>query len=73
MGRDAVQAQVVAGLRVVVHLQRLGGRHRLAQVGVLTRADGGVVCRPALRVDSGRLLTGSAATELERLVFGVPP
>ncbi len=72
MGRDAVHAQVVAGLRVVVHLHRLGGQHRLAQVGVLTRADGGVVCRPALRVDSGRLLTGSAATELERLLYGVP-
>jgi len=73
MSRDAVHAQVLAGLRVVLHLHRLGGRHRLAQLGVLTRAAGGVVCQPALRVDAGRLVTGPAAAELERLLYAVSP
>ncbi len=75
VGREAVQAQMLAGMRVVVHLQRGGdGSRRLAEVGVLCAAAGGLECLTALAVDSrGRLVPGPAASELERLLYGAAP
>ena len=41
LGRDAVHSQLVAAIRVVLHMRREpGGRRRLAEVGVL-RAEHG--------------------------------
>ncbi len=72
LDRQAVHAQVLAGLRVIVHLHRgRDGRRRLAQVGVLSAVDGGLGCLPALEVSAdGRLVSGSAVGELERLLYG---
>lgn len=70
VGREAVQAQMLAGMRVVVHLRRAadGGR-RLAEVGVLCAVQGGLGCLTALAAEpGGRLVPGPAAGELERLL-----
>ncbi|MGW4520646.1 TadA family conjugal transfer-associated ATPase [Amycolatopsis sp. NPDC004378] len=41
LGRDAVHSQLVAAIRVVLHMRReLGGRRRLAEVGVLRKEHG---------------------------------
>ncbi len=74
LDRVAVHAQVLAGLRVVVHLRRTARLRRLAEVGVLSPGPGGLVCEPALRLDrSGRLRPGPAAPGLERLLYGPAP
>ena len=75
LDRAAVRAQVLAGLRVVVHLRRGGdGCRRLAQVGVLSAVDGGLGCPAALtREPGGRLAPGPAAAELERILYGSGP
>lgn len=72
LGRDAVHAQVLAGLRAVVHLKRgADGRRRVTQIGVLSPVDGGLGCRTALALDArGRLLPGAAAADLDRLLYG---
>ncbi len=71
IGRGAVHAQLLAGLRVVVHLTRgRDGRRRLGQVGVLGDAAGGLHCSTALDLGGeGRLTPGPAAPELERLLY----
>ncbi len=74
LGRAAVQAQVLAGLRVVVHLRRADRLRRLAEVAVLSPKSGGLVCESALRLEpSGRLAPGPAAPGLERLLYGPAP
>ncbi len=76
LDRAAVHAQVLAGLRVVVHLRRgADGRRRLAQVGVLSAvADGGLGCPAALtQQPDGRLVPGPAVGDLERLLYGAAP
>ena len=74
VGRDALRAQVLAGLRAVVHLHRgRDGRRRVAQVGVLSAADDGLACPAALTLDpAGRVRAGPAVAELERLLSGSP-
>ena len=72
LGREAIRAQVLAGLRAVVHLQRSrDGRRRVVQVGVLQAEGDGLACPAALALDpAGRLRPGPAADELERLLYG---
>lgn len=49
VGRDALHAQLAGAVQVVLHLQRVGGRRTLAEIGVLQRAPGGgVVPLPAV-------------------------
>lgn len=43
LGRAAVHAQLVGALHVVLHLTRRGARRRLTQVGVVRRAEHGVM------------------------------
>ena len=71
LGHEAVRAQVLAGLRAVVHLQRgRDGRRRVAQIGVLQAVGDGLGCPAALALDpAGRLRPGPAADELERLLY----
>jgi pilus assembly protein CpaF len=38
LGRDALHSQLASGLRVVVHLARVGSRRRVAEIAVLARA-----------------------------------
>ena len=53
LNREAVHAQAVAALDVVIHLTRaLHGVRRVAEVDVVTRADGDAISiRPAFVVD----------------------
>lgn len=72
MSRDALHAQVAAGLQAVVHLRREAtGRRRIAEVCVLVRDDASGLVRasPALGFDgTGALTRGPGLAVLERLV-----
>ncbi len=73
LSRDAVHAQVAAGLHVVVHLQRdPDGLRRVNEIGVLTAAaDGRVTSAAALLIDrSGTTRPGPAAPVLDALLAG---
>jgi pilus assembly protein CpaF len=65
--RDAVHSQVAAGLHVVVHLDRAGGRRRLSEVSVVAREGASVAVVPALVVaPDGQVSDGPAAGRLAR-------
>ena len=69
--RPALHSQLVAGLQVVVHLERPGSAGRVVrEIGCLDRgADGLARVVPALRVDvDGRLVEGPAAGTLAELL-----
>jgi pilus assembly protein CpaF len=51
--RDALRAQILAGLQVVLHLARTGARRSLAEVCVLADGDGEVRPLAAWRSDGG--------------------
>ena len=69
--RDAVHSQSAAGLRIVVHLDRAGGRRWLSEVSVVTRRDAAVVVVPAMLVDAqGQVTDGPGAGRLTRLLQG---
>jgi len=44
---EALAAQVVAAVRVLIHVTRVGAVRRVAQIGVMTRGTTGVVTQPA--------------------------
>ncbi|PSL05414.1 pilus assembly protein CpaF [Haloactinopolyspora alba] len=76
--RDAVHAQAVAALDVVVHLTRdRDGRRRLTEIDLLDRGrQGRLETMPAFRVDdAGALVHGAAHEELKRRLAerGCPP
>jgi pilus assembly protein CpaF len=70
LSRGALDSQLAAGLRVVLHLGRDGaGQRRLRQIGVLgARADGIVEPRPAVTFESSGPVPGAAAHHLEDLL-----
>jgi pilus assembly protein CpaF len=71
LGREAVHAQAIAALDIIVHLHRdAAGHRRLGELSVLGRApDGLMVVREAFRVGrAGAVVAGPAAAELERIV-----
>lgn len=71
LSRDAVHAQVAAGLHVIVHLVRdPDGRRRVAEVGILSAGrDGQVRSVPALRMGrDGAVVAGPAADALSDLL-----
>lgn len=69
LDRSAVHSQLAAGVRVVVHLARAGGRRRVAELAVVRRAGPEVSVAPGLlhRPD-GHVVPGPAADELARLL-----
>jgi pilus assembly protein CpaF len=73
LARDAVHAQAVAAIDVIVHLRReTDGHRRVGEVCVLTRSPGGhAQVTDALRIDRhGVVVRGPAAGELEAKVVG---
>lgn len=66
LARDALHAQVAAGIDVVVHLHRdRQGARRLAAVAALQQVDGVVSCVPAVQWgESGAIHRGAAAESL---------
>jgi pilus assembly protein CpaF len=71
LGRDAVHAQVAAGLHVVVHLTRSAdGQRRMAELGAVTRLpDGTVQILPGIAVrPAGDLEFGRGGDRLRALV-----
>lgn len=71
LGRNAVHAQVAAGVDAVVHLSRAaGGRRRVAELGVVIRSPGGLVeIAPGLRNPPvGELEHGLGFARFEALV-----
>lgn len=69
LGREACHAQVVAALRVVVHVRRdAAGRRYVEQVGVIRRSSAGleVILGAALHTDG--VTYGAAGAELRALV-----
>lgn len=63
--RDALHAQVAAGLDAVVHLHRdRDGARRLQCVAELVREEGRVACVPALTRHEGRWVQGAAHESL---------
>jgi pilus assembly protein CpaF len=50
LDRDAVHAQAVGAVQVVLHLRRVAGQRRVVQVGTVVR-DGGLRVLPALTAD----------------------
>jgi pilus assembly protein CpaF len=65
LSRDALHAQVAAGLQVVLHLRRAATGRYLDEVCVILPSGGGIQAVPAWRRDSG---PGPAATALARLI-----
>lgn len=73
--RAAVHSLIGAALQVVLHVERVGGRRQLTEVGVLEPGPDGLVrCVAALRADGVGLARGPAFDALRRLVAarGVP-
>lgn len=71
LNRDAVHAQVAAGLEAVVHLARgSDGLRRVAELGLISRSPGGLVAiQPGLYVQpSGELEPGPGLDRLRSLV-----
>lgn len=67
--RDAVHAQVAAGLSVVVHLQRIEGHRRVAEVSVVAPDHAGVRVVPAITVATdGSVADGPGSRALLRLI-----
>jgi pilus assembly protein CpaF len=68
--RHAVHSQLAAALHVVIHLVRLAGQRRVAEVAVLDRGgDGLVVAVPAVRFPpAGGLVVGPGAGRLRHLL-----
>jgi pilus assembly protein CpaF len=76
LGRDAVHAQLAAGIQLVVHLRRDNdGRRRLAEIAALLRRAGGLVeAEPAVRfARDGSASVGPAAAVLESLLARAEP
>lgn len=69
LSRDALHAQLAAGLQAVVHLARgPDGRRRLAEIGVLRRGTALVAVETALEfLADGSVVEGPAAKELAAL------
>ena len=63
MDREAVAAQVASAVDAVVHLRRVDGRRRLAEIGVVQRDAGGVQVLTALRA-AGSAADGTARAGL---------
>jgi pilus assembly protein CpaF len=71
LGREAVHAQLAAGLDVVLHLERdRAGRRRWSSLSVAVRADGLTEVVDALRADGDGLVPGPG---LERLTARLGP
>ncbi|HEU4542096.1 MAG TPA: TadA family conjugal transfer-associated ATPase [Jiangellaceae bacterium] len=71
LGRDAVHAQVAAGIDVVVHLARdRSGRRRIGEIGVVERTESGwVIVVPAVRSPApGEFAEAGAADRLRSRV-----
>lgn len=65
LGREALHAQVAAGLDVVVHLHRgRDGSRRLATVAELARQGDAVECSPAIEWGAGRARRGPSHERL---------
>lgn len=69
MGRDALHAQVAAGLQAVIHLQRMrDGQRRMREIRVLQRdpTTGWVAAMPGLAFEpDGSVVRGRAASIIE--------
>lgn len=72
LGPTATRTQLASAVRVVLHVRRTARGRRLAEVGLLRPADGGLRCVPAWSVDEpeGPARPGPAADELG-LLLGV--
>ena len=73
LDRAAVHSQLAAGVRVVVHLARAGGRRRVAELAVVRRRGEQVsVAAGLLHGPGGELAPGPAADELADLLGDHP-
>lgn len=69
--RDALHSQVAAGVSVVIHLVRRGGRRRLSDVSVVRRSGEMIEVVPAVRVrGDGTVAHGPGWPRLESLAAG---
>lgn len=70
LSRSAVHSQLAAALHAVIHLVRVGGRRRVAEVALLERGiDGLVVAVPALRFPAdGGVVADRGADRLRELI-----
>lgn len=67
LNQAAVRSQLVAGLDLVMHVERHQGRRRLAEIAVVASSADAVTVRPALVVTRGGELSRAAGAEaLER-------
>ncbi|GAA1651348.1 TadA family conjugal transfer-associated ATPase [Georgenia ruanii] len=73
LGAQTVAAQAVSALDAVVHLRRDGGVRRVAEVGVLARSGGELVCAPALVIEGGAARAGPGWSRLARRLGGALP
>lgn len=65
LGREALAAQAVSALEVIIHLRRDQGRRRLSEIALLDRtADGHLSTRIAMHSDGGSPVPGEAAEDL---------
>ncbi len=73
LGRDALHAQLHAGLDAVLHLVRdRDGQRRIDSVHVLARVEGWVQAQPALWFRDGTVAAGPGLPALERRLAGGP-
>lgn len=69
LGRAAAHSQLASGVDLVLHLTRVAGRRRVAEVAVPTRDAGGLVTMvTAARVTDHDVVPGPAYERLERLL-----
>ena len=68
VGPAVVDAQVLAGVDVVVHVDRVGGRRRVTEVGVVAEDRGRAVVLPALVHGSSGVSAGPGAPRLRERI-----
>lgn len=69
LGRDAVHAQAVSALDVLVHVRRdQHGQRRISEISILERDHRGLTAVSAVRFEDGGVRVGPGARALERIL-----
>lgn len=73
MSPEAVRTQSASALQAIVHLRRVDGVRRLAEIGVVSKSGDRPTVVTAYRGEGGRLCRADGATMLDALLDGRAP